>query len=615
MDRQDRTIRFLPLVPLLLAAALYGRTAAFSFVTLDDPAYLAKHPVVSRGLTAGGAAAVLSGSGSFEGRLHPVTLLSHMAAVEIFGLEPAGHHLVNVLLHGANGALLYLVLLSLTGAPWRSLAAASLFVVHPLNVEAVAWVSERKGLLCALFLLLSLRDWAAWARSGRRGAYARSLAFFALSLLSKPSSIFLPLALLLLDAWPLRRLRPPSAAPAAGKEGATPFPAVSLRTALSEKVPFLLLSAAFAVLTLAAARGSVADAESFPLSLRLGNALLSVPRYLGKLLLPSGLSPIYPHPAEWPGGIPAALLAGAALLVAAVAFAAWRERSRRPHLAFGLSFFLVALLPVLGFFQAGFQAMADRYAYIPMWGILVALAWEGGDLVERRPALLRPVAAASVAAAALLAAASFVQSGHWRDGGTLFARVLAVEPGSATARSAVGNGLVIAGRPAEALPHLYEALRIRPLYPEAWFELGTALDPLGRKEEANAAFRRALELRPDPEAWSGVSAYNFGSVLLRLGRGAEAVGFLRRAVEQRPDDATAWNNYGNALFGQGRGEEALAAWREAVRVDPSYRIGWTNLAGGAAALGRAEESQAARAALLALGAPSPPGPTGGAPGR
>jgi tetratricopeptide (TPR) repeat protein len=623
---------------VLAVVAVYARTAGFAFV-FDDDQYLVQNTALRGGLTLrslGWAFTSLTAS-----NWHPLTWISHLLDVALFGMQPGPHHLTNLLLHAAGAVLLLLALRALTGALWPSAFVAAAFALHPLHVESVAWVSERKDVLSGVFWMLTLLAYARYARRPSAGRYALVAAAFALGLLAKPMLVTLPFVLLLLDFWPLGRLAPRGD---------------RTRAALLEKLPLLVLSAASAVVTYEAQwRAGAIDAwGEHPLGWRVGNALLSYVAYLGKTIWPSGLAAFYPASVAPIPALPAvaALLLLLALTVAAVALGA-----RRGYLLAGWLWYLGTLVPVIGLVKVGSQSMADRYTYLPLVGVFVAVAWGAADAAGRmrrgRGALLAWGAAVWLAAMAVVAA---VQAGTWRDNLTLYGHAVAVTEGNYFMEANLGTRLLAAGRTQEALGHLEEALRIAPAYPEAHNALGWALTQAGRLREGETHLREATGKPGYLEAQC-----NLAENLARQGRAAEAFAIYDAALRRRPDDPVLRNALGSLLLRQGRTEEARAAFEgilrahpdsaeahynlglllasgqryaealghlaEAVRLRPDYAAAHNNLGGVLALLGRTGEAEAEYLRALAAdpglesarfnleqlrAASAPPGAGGGA---
>ena len=461
-----------------LVAFVFLQTRSFGFVNFDDPVYLAANDVVRAGLTWRGARWALTTFST--GNWHPVTWLSLMLDVDLFGVNPGASHLVNVVRHAANTFLLYAFLRTATSAAWRSALAAALFAVHPLHVESVAWLSERKDLLSSGLGLLCLAAYLRYVRTGRAAWYLASLTALLLGLAAKPMLVTLPVLMLLLDGWPLRR--------------GQPWPRLVL-----EKAPFLLGAAASSVVTLFAQRagGAVTGISGLPLASRLANAVVSYAGYLTKTVWPASLSAVYPHPAFTGAGLSPIAIGGSIALLLAISCACVLHRHRLPCLTVGWAWFLVALLPVIGLVQVGVQSMADRYTYLPLVGLFLAIAWA---LPERRGRRTRAaLTALSAIVVVALAVVAHAQTGYWRDSVTLFEHALAVTRDNPTALRNLGVAHVEQRQYGQGIRELRESLRIFPGDAWAWMDLGIALTSAGDDPPAEEAFREALRLRPDDE--------------------------------------------------------------------------------------------------------------------
>jgi tetratricopeptide (TPR) repeat protein len=575
--------------PALAAALFLGTAGVFlpavshGFITYDDPTYVTENAHVQGGITR--EALRWAFRSTEASNWHPLTWISHMADCQLYGLNPSGHHLTSVLLHAANAALLFLALSRMTGAPWRSALAAALFAVHPLHVESVAWVSERKDVLCGTFWMLAL--WAYPSGKDSRRFPALSFAAFILGLLCKPMMVTFPFVLLLLDFWPLGRW-------------ADPAPGARRRLVL-QKIPFLAASAAACLVTVLAQSkgGAVASVSEYPLGVRVANAAVSYGRYLWKALAPKGLSVFYPSTGEMPP-LGHAILA-AALLAALSAGAAISAR-RRPYLLVGWLWYLGTLVPVIGIVQVGGQAFADRYTYLPLVGVFAAASWAAGDLAARWPGGRRLVAGGCAAVLLLLAALTSRQLAFWKDGTTLFGHAIAVTGEdnwvahanlsatyakdsplragaeyqetvrilAAVAETHDRKGMDLAkaaGSSDEAMKEFREAIQILPDLPQPHFNLGLALTKVpGRLDEAVEEFRTAVRLRPDYFE----ARYNLGTALLRVPGGlAEAVDNLREAVRLEPGFANAHRNLGAALASvPGSRAEAVSEFKAYARLSP-----------------------------------------------
>ncbi len=562
--------RFRPLlIALLLALAtllLFARAAGNEFVLYDDNIYVTENPPVQQGLTWSGVAWAFTTM--HAGNWHPLTWLSHMLDVQLFGLAPGPHHLVNVLLHAANAVLLYLILLRMTGAPWRSAFVAALFAVHPLHVESVAWVAERKDVLSGLFGLLTIGAYARYAERPGAARYAWTVLMLAIGLLCKPMLVTVPLLLLLLDYWPLGRM---AGAPPPFPGADPDRPQAPLTRLVVEKIPMLALcTASSAVTVVAQGRSDAITDLSLGLGARVANAAAGYVRYLGKTFFPGSLSVFYPLP---PSGVPSWQVAVACLLLVFITAMVLLRLRRSPWLAVGWFWFAGMLVPVIGLVQVGAQSIADRYTYLPLIGVFVMVAWEAPELLRRRRIRPNVLGAAAVAAIVALAALSWRQTGFWKTHETLFRHALDVTTNNWLAHESLGEFLGRKGDVDEALVHIREALRLSPEDARAWYNLGVLQRKTGRYSDAVGSLREALRLRPRyANAWS-----NLGAVYESLGLVPEASGALREAVRIAPGDPAAWYNLGSFYGQTGFPVEAAKAFEEAVRIQPDFAAAWNNL--------------------------------------
>jgi Flp pilus assembly protein TadD len=535
------------------ALAVYAQVGGHGFVNLDDQQYVYDNPFVRLGLIWDGLAWAF---GFRATNWHPLTWLSHMLDVELFGLDAGRHHLVSVAIHSLNTVLVFLWLRQMTGATWRSAVVAAFFGLHPLHVESVAWISERKDVLYALFWLLGSMAWVQWTRRGGAGRYLLVVVLFALGLAAKPMAVTFPFALLLLDGWPLGR-----ASLAHTREETSGRTVGAL---VREKTPLFALSAASVVLTWLAQRGTAAvRLESISLGARLANGVVAYVAYLRDAVWPAALGPFYPHPSVASTGHPGWLVAACAAGLAAVTFVALRERSRRPFLLWGWLWYLGLLVPVIGLVQVGLQSRADRYTYLPLLGLFVAITWEGAAIAGT--SRTRRAIAATVTAIALLAFALVAHSQvrHWRDSEAIWIRALAVTEGNWQAWRGLGDALADAGRHVEATAAHRQALQIRPTDAEAWNALGADAGRRGDPGGAVPLLEQALRLDPRlADAW-----YNLGTAQGNLGRHVDAEASLARAVELRPDHGRAWANLAVARVANGDRAGAERALRCLDRLD------------------------------------------------
>jgi len=489
-------------IALVLATGLvYAQLRRFAFLSFDDNAYIYDNPHVRTGLKPENIAWAFTAFHS--NNWHPLTWISHMLDCQLLGLDPGLHHLMNVGLHALNGVVLFLLLRSMTGTLWRSAFVAAAFTLHPLRVESVAWASERKDVLSALFALLTIGAYAAYALRPGALRYAAVLALFALGLLSKPMLVTLPFVLLLLDYWPLRRFERSDPARAS-----LPW---------LDKLPLLLLAAASSILTVVAqSRGGIVQSLSaIPLSMRLANALVSLVHYALELLLPLRQAFYYPYPSKVP-----TLAAGVALVVLIGAtIACWRARRERPYALVGWLWYLGMLVPVIGLVQVATQAMADRYTYLPSIGLWIAITWAIADVMRVRPAWRVPVAVGAVLAVCTFALLSRSRARYWKDDHTLFARDTLVVKDNALAFRGLGVALGGEGRYTEALPLFQRTLAYYPHDALTLYDIAGTLDKLGRLPEAAETYRASIRYAPE---WAE-SRFRLADVLSRMGRDRKSV--------------------------------------------------------------------------------------------
>ena len=542
----------------LATAALYWPVIHHDFLDFDDDQYVTANTLIQHGLAWDSLRWELLNP--IGGNWHPVTMLSHAMDCQFYGLNPAGHHFTNLLLHAINTVLVFVLFRRLTGGLWRSAAVAALFAWHPLHVESVAWVAERKDVLSTCFGLMALLAYVRFARD-RTGAlpssapevrpFYRSTAYWltglclALGLLSKPMLVTWPLLLLLLDYWPLGRFRP-----------------LQLKRLLVEKIPFFALVAVMGLLTFLVqkAKGATHALAYEPLSMRFENAMISCCRYLGKMIWPVDLSIFYPYPKAWPlGGV---LLA--ALLLATISVLAWTTRQRRPYFFVGWAWFVITLMPVIGLVQVGAQAMADRYTYIPSLGIFTGVVWGAFDWSCNARRRVIALSVAVVAVLILCGAATRRQLAYWQNSETLFRHALAVGPDNELARNNLGSCLASAGEWDAAIEQFRAALRLKPDCGEAFNNLGQMLFEKGDPEGAVVDYRKALELEPE----FAMARYNLATALTRLGRSDEAIAELSETIRLQPDFFRAHNDLGILLSAGGQTNEAISQFQQALWLQP-----------------------------------------------
>jgi cytochrome c-type biogenesis protein CcmH/NrfG len=581
---------------------VYVPALGFEFVRYDDPEYVSENPQVRQGVTAQSLRWALTAS--HGANWHPLTSLSHLVDVELYGLDPGRHHRTNVLLHMLNAMLVFAVLRAMTGACWRSLIVALLFALHPLHVESVAWVSERKDLLCCAFGLLSLAAYVRFARRGSWLAYGAAALLLGVGLLSKPMLVTWPFVFLLFDDWPLGRIS--GAAARAGSGG--------VRTGLAhrtlEKLPLLLLALGSSIVTYSVQRSAGAMVWSEGLSLwdRVANIPPAYLHYIRKAIWPESLAVLYPHP-SLPGGTPPSLIefALASLLLTAITALVLRLRDRG-YLRVGWLFFLGTLVPVIGIVQVGAQAAADRYTYIPLLGLFIAFSWSVGEWVERRPASVRVVARAAAVCGLVVVLGSFgyasrLQLAHWQNSLVLFESTLAVTGPNPVIENELGAALQQQDDHERAIDHFRAALAIHPDDANTFNNLAVSLLSSGQPGEGQRALRRAIAL----DATHSDAYLNLGLALLQGHEIAEAERALSTAVQLDPGSSAAASGLARALLihpdpGSRDPERALALAQRALELSskPADSIVLDTLASAYAGVHRFDEAVAVAARALRL---------------
>ena len=551
-----------PGICLVLAAitfAVFGQTAGFEFINFDDTLYVYKNAKVAGGLSLKGLAWVFTHADC--SLYHPLTMLSLMGDYQLHKLHAGGYHFTNVLLHAASAILLFLVLRQMTGALWRSAFVAAVFAIHPLRVESVAWVAERKDVLGGFFFMLTLGAYARYVEnlkfqiSNFKFFYIASVILFALGLLSKPTVVTLPFVLLLLDYWPLRRFEQPR----------------KLSGLILEKIPLLALAAGACAMTVLSAGKWITPAAHVSMLSRIGNALVSYAVYLRQMVWPEGLAVPYPYPHN---GLPPWEVALAGALLAGLSVVAWAERRTRPWLLMGWLWYLGMLAPMIGIVQVGAFAHADRYTYLPQIGIYVAVTWLAAEWGAKWHAGRGLLGGLMAGVLAVLMFCAWKQTSYWQNSETLWTHTLACAADNAVAHNNLGNALVQEGKVDEAIPHLQKALQIRPEFAEARFNLGLAISQKGGVDEAIVQFQEALKIKPD----FAEAHYILGNALRQIGKVDEAISHFQKALEIMPDFAEAHNNLGTALRQKGRVDEAIFHYQKALEIMPDNESVHVNLA-------------------------------------
>ena len=562
---------------------VFGQTVRYEFVNFDDDIYVYENPRITQGLTLQGIGWAFSHSYCYYWA--PFAALSHMLDCQLYGISPGGHHLINVLLHGATAVLLFLVLREMTGALWRSAFVASVFAIHPLRVESVAWVTERKDVLSGLFFVLALGTYVSYVRhfggKGSRGRYLAVAFQFAMGLMAKPSLVTLPFVLLLLDYWPLNRFGQPVSAdaPAEPIRGQDSFSV--LKGLVIEKIPLFALSAASCAVTILTANRVPVGLRA--IAARLGNAIVSYTGYLGQTFYPANLAAFYPFPAS---GIPPSKVFLSLVPLASFTLGVFALRRSRPYLVVGWLWYLGMLTPVIGLIQVGEQARADRFTYLPQIGLLLLIAWGMGNLCAYPRHRRAVLAAGALMAVAALMACAHLQASRWKNSESLWSHTLACTSGNDLAHNNLGTALLQMGRIDEAAIHFQKALEIQPNYAEARNNLGNVFFQKGRVDEAVAHYQKALEINPK----LALAQYNLGVAFLQSGWVPEAVGHFQGALEIEPDFAKAHYNLGIAFVQLGRVSEALVHYKKALEINRNYAEAEYNLGIALLQIGRLNEA-------------------------
>jgi protein O-mannosyl-transferase len=557
--KRKKTSLMATVVCILLAGIVwiaFGQTLHHQFVNYDDGPYVYANPRIINGLTPGNVAWAFTHV--HAANWHPLTTISHMLDCQLYGLQPWGHHLSNILLHIAAVTLLFLALWRLTDNLWASAFVATLFAIHPLRAESVAWVAERKDVLSGVFFMLTLLAYARYTRSDRfsLGRYATVLVLFALGLMCKPTLVTVPFVLLLLDYWPLGRV---SGRPARRSLGAGGWSVV--RTLIAEKIPFFVLSAASCVATILAQKEALAPAREVPFQERFANAVVAYAEYVVKMVYPANLAVLYPYPK---GGPNAAEVVFALLLLPIVSVVLFRWRKTYPFALTGWLWFLGMLVPMIGIVQVGSQPMADRYTYLAQIGLYILVTWGAMELFKSWQYKREVLTAAAVLIVSALIARSYYQTAYWRDSETLWRHTVDVTHNNYIAQNNLAGTLLEKGQLNEAITHYREALEIKPDVAEVQSNLGNALARAGEVEEAIAHLVKALQIDP-----VYAEAYNFlGNALMKKGQAADAVRYYEKAVELDTSYADAHNNLAVAFLRSGELEQAIAHYKQAVAIKP-----------------------------------------------
>ncbi|MBC2717653.1 MAG: tetratricopeptide repeat protein [Desulfobacteraceae bacterium] len=540
------------LLLLIMTFSVYFQVHQFEFVGFDDNEYVYENPNVTTGVTFENI--IWAFTAFHSNNWHPLTWISHMTDCQIFGLQPGWHHLINLFFHIANAILLFLVFRKMTGGLWQSAFVAAVFAIHPLHVESVAWVSERKDVLSTFFWILTMWSYYWYANRLVFKRYILILLFFTMGLLSKPMLVTLPFVLLLLDYWPLKRIQFQQI------ECGPRQHLFSIKFLILEKIPLFFLSAISCFLTFSAQGGVVKSFETFSMTSRIANAFISYVSYIGKMIYPAKLAFLYPHPEMLPWW----KVLGACLILFIITFLAIRMASRHPYFIVGWLWFLGTLVPVVGFVQVGMQSMADRYTYIPMIGLLTGFSWGISELVEgwkNKKALL---VASTTILFSLLIAVTWKQVGYWKNSKEMLEHTLRVTSNNYIAHDTLGVELFRQGKTEKAIHHYLKAIQIYPKNYYTHFNLGAARYQQGKTEDAIQHYLKAIQFEPN----YAMAHCNLGSAFYQKNEYEKATDHYLTALKVKPDYVDAHFNLGVLYYTTGKMDEAISCFLKAVKLKP-----------------------------------------------
>jgi len=560
---------------------VYMQVTKHPFINYDDHLYVTGNKHVLNGLTIENISWAFSKSStSSTGNWHPLTLISHMIDVELFVIKAGMHHLTSLCFHIINTLLLFIIFRKMTGDFWKSIFVAALFALHPLHVESVAWVAERKDVLSTFFWMLALLSYVWYVEHPGMGRYGTIFLFFVLGLLSKPMVVTLPFVLLLLDYWPMRRIRK-FAVDEGGAGLNADKPVISL---IIEKIPLFVGAAIISVVTYVTQQqhGSMKSLEHFPLITRIANAVVSYTAYVGKMVLPFDLAVFYPHPRE----IEPSILCGSALILLLISFFSFRHARRQPFYIVGWLWYLGTLVPVIGLIQVGGQAMADRYTYIPLIGLFIMISWGGHDLFSGSRYRMKIIAVAATLVIITLSCLTWKQVGLWKSSMILFSHTLEVTHDNYIAHNNLGQIHEAKNDYRNAIQHCVEAVRIAPDNLKIRSNFGVVLMKSGRIEDAISQFEVILQKDPNNKC----TLVNLGTAYLQLGNFKEANECFHKALRLYGDSADAYFGLGCVLSRQGRNNDAVEQYLRALEINPRHINARVNLANALVRISRIDDA-------------------------
>ena len=574
-------------VLILSTLLVFQQVRNFDFINYDDKDYVYENPQVLNGLT--GEGVIWAFTTNHTANWHPLTWLSLMLDCQLFGTNPGRMHLVNLLLHLANTLLILAMLREMTGALWRSAFVAAVFAIHPMHVESVAWIAERKDVLSTLFLLLTLAAYVSYVRRRGLARYVLTVLLFALGLLAKPMLVTLPVLLLLLDYWPLGRFDSHQTIKASSRQKRLLSPAHDKRRllyrAIIEKIPFIALSIVSSVITflIQLESSAVAHIDALPLKDRIANVFLSYARYIGKLFWPQNLAVFYPFDvnsfAVWQ-------VAMCVLLLLVISIFVIRFGRNQKYLPVGWFWFVVTLVPVIGLVQVGQQAFADRYTYIPYIGLFIMIAWGLPELLSKWPQRKIALGLSMVIILTTLGICAHRQVSFWNNSFTLFSHAIEVTRNNYIAHNNLGIAYHKLGRYQDAVEAYKQTIRVKPNYAEAYYNLGAAYGELGRYQGAVEAYKQAIKIQPS----YAKAYYNLGISYEDLGRHQDAVEAYKQAIKIKPDYVEAHYNLGVTYGKLGRYQDEVEAYKQAIRIKPDYIEAYYNLGVSYEDLGRHQDA-------------------------
>jgi len=572
-DPSIKRITLISVIIVLITLAVYGNVRFHKFINFDDDIYVTDNQIVKKGLTLYGVKWALGFNES--GYWQPLTWLSHMLDMDVYGLDSGRHHLTNLIIHLANTLLLFWVLFRMTGSVYRSAFVAALFAVHPLNVDSVAWIAERKNLLSTFFCIASLFSYCRFVEKPGPARYTLTLVIFALGLMTKPMLVTLPFVFLLLDFWPFRRMayiqRQDSHIKKPEEDQAAGHKTDNFKLVI-EKIPFIVLSFGSVWLSILSTRhiNNMISENAVPITLRITNALVSYVSYIAKMIWPFQLSVYYPFPQS----VPLWQVAGAGILLLAVTWLFLLNLNRRPYFAVGWFWYLGTLVPVIGIVQGGlWPAMADRWAYIPLIGLFVIIAWGAFDIAARWRHGKTALAVLAVSAICCFSLITRTQLQHWENSETLFRHTLAVTLKNPVAHNNLGNALLEKGKAKIAIKHFEAVLALKPDDAKAHNNLGNAFMKMDRVDDAIVHYLESIERAP----YVARTHNNLGVAFYKKERVAESIRHLQKALRLKPDYADAYNNLGAAYRKAGQGGNAARCYLKAIQLRSDFAEAYNNL--------------------------------------